>query len=143
MIKAVGFVGFGEAGFHIAKGLRGAGLARIFAYDIDTSEKVRGRARDAQTELLESNEALAAASEAIFSAVTADQATKAAAQTAPYLNLPALLCRSQLGFASNEADHRANRLWSAFRGSGDDGAGSSARPPSPDVTGRRGRARIC
>ncbi len=36
MLERVGFVGFGEAGYHIVKGLRGAGLSRTFAYDIDT-----------------------------------------------------------------------------------------------------------
>jgi 3-hydroxyisobutyrate dehydrogenase-like beta-hydroxyacid dehydrogenase len=85
VIESVGFVGFGEAGFHIAKGLREAGLARVFAYDIDGSEKVCTRARETQTQLMESNEALAAATDVIFSAVTADQAVNAAEQTAPYL----------------------------------------------------------
>jgi 3-hydroxyisobutyrate dehydrogenase-like beta-hydroxyacid dehydrogenase len=85
MIGSIGFVGFGEAGYHIAKGLRGARLARTFAYDIDTGERVRGRARDTQTELVESNAALAAACEVILCAVTADQALIAAQQTAPHL----------------------------------------------------------
>jgi 3-hydroxyisobutyrate dehydrogenase-like beta-hydroxyacid dehydrogenase len=86
VIEAVGFLGFGEAGFHVAKGLREAGLAKTFAYDIDTSEKVRNRARESGTDLLGSNADLAAACDVIFSAVTADQAAMAAAQTAPYLN---------------------------------------------------------
>jgi 3-hydroxyisobutyrate dehydrogenase-like beta-hydroxyacid dehydrogenase len=85
VIQAVGFVGFGEAGFHIAKGLREAGLARTFAYDIDRSEQVRGRARETRTDLVESNANLAAACDVIFSAVTADQAANAVSQTAPYL----------------------------------------------------------
>lgn len=85
MIQSVGFVGFGEAGYHIAKGLRGAGLARTFAFDIDQSDLVRGRARDTHTEIAESSAALAAACEVIFSAVTADQALNAAEQTAPFL----------------------------------------------------------
>ncbi len=86
MIDGVGFVGFGEAGFHIAKGLRESGLARTFAYDIDKSEKVRSRARETRTEVVESNADLAAACDVIFSAVTADQAANAAAQTAPFLS---------------------------------------------------------
>jgi len=85
MLDRVGFVGFGEAGYFIAKGLRGAGLAQTFAYDIDDSERVRGRARETQTELLESNAALAAACDVIYCAVTADQALNAAQQTAPHL----------------------------------------------------------
>lgn len=85
MLERVGFVGFGEAGYHIAKGLRGAGLAKTFAYDIDTSERVSGRARETDTTVVESNAALAEACDVIFCAVTADQALKAAEQSAPFL----------------------------------------------------------
>jgi 3-hydroxyisobutyrate dehydrogenase-like beta-hydroxyacid dehydrogenase len=43
---SIGFVGFGEAGFHIAKGLRAAGVESLSAFDIDTAvagpgEKIR------------------------------------------------------------------------------------------------------
>ena len=85
MLERVGFVGFGEAGYHVAKGLRGAGLAETFAYDIDKSERVSGRARETETTLAESNAALAESCGVIFCAVTADQALKAAEQTAPFL----------------------------------------------------------
>ena len=33
---SIGFVGFGEAAFHIAKGLRQPGIARLTAYDINS-----------------------------------------------------------------------------------------------------------
>lgn len=82
----VGFVGFGEAGFHLAKGLREAGFESIFAFDIEVTEKVRSRAQQSRTELVESNQALAAACDVIFSAVTADQALNAAEQTSPFLD---------------------------------------------------------
>jgi 3-hydroxyisobutyrate dehydrogenase-like beta-hydroxyacid dehydrogenase len=85
VIDRVGFVGFGEAGYYIAKGLLGAGLARSFAYDIDRGELIRGRAQETQTELMESNAALAAACDVIICAVTADQALHAAEQSAPHL----------------------------------------------------------
>jgi len=85
MIQSVGFVGFGEAGYHIAKGLRGAGLAQTFAFDIDNGDRIRSRASETRTELTDSNAALAAACDIIFSAVTADQALNAAEQTAPFL----------------------------------------------------------
>jgi 3-hydroxyisobutyrate dehydrogenase-like beta-hydroxyacid dehydrogenase len=91
-VRRVGFVGFGEAGFHIAKGLRGAGLARTFAYDIDDSERVRGRAHETHTELVESNAALARVCDVIFCAVTADQALNAAEQTAPHLEARHYYC---------------------------------------------------
>lgn len=75
---AIGFVGFGEAGSTIARGLRSAGLERIFAYDIapKTSDMVT---------IIESPKALAAASDVIFSAVTSSSALDAAQQNAPFL----------------------------------------------------------
>lgn len=91
-VDTVGFVGFGEAGYHIAKGLREAGLPRTFAYDVDSSERVRGRARETHTELTRSNAALAEACDVIFSAVTADQALAAAEQTAPFLGRRHIYC---------------------------------------------------
>lgn len=88
----LGFVGFGEAGYHIAKGLRAAGLAETFAYDIDSGERVRAQARETQTEIVESNAALAQACNVIFCAVTADQALNAAEQTAPFLESRHFYC---------------------------------------------------
>ena len=32
---SMGFLGFGEAGFHLARGLRSAGAARLIAFDIE------------------------------------------------------------------------------------------------------------
>jgi 3-hydroxyisobutyrate dehydrogenase-like beta-hydroxyacid dehydrogenase len=91
-IERIGFVGFGEAGYHIAKGLRGAGLAQTFAYDIDTGERVHAQAVESRTELVKSNAALAAACDVIFCAVTADQALNAAEQTAPFLGSRHFYC---------------------------------------------------
>jgi 3-hydroxyisobutyrate dehydrogenase len=84
-IPRIGFVGFGEAGFHLAKGLRQAGIEQIVAYDIADTPLIRRRAEEARTPLLASNAELARASDIIFSTVTANQAAAAAAQTAPYL----------------------------------------------------------
>ena len=83
----IGFVGFGEAGYHIAKGLRGAGLAHIYAFDIntDTAPKIRERATETNVTLCESNAQLAAACDVLLSTVTADQAEIAAQQIAPHL----------------------------------------------------------
>ena len=85
----IGFVGFGEAAYHIAKGLRPSGVT-IRAFDIhqDTPKRrdlIRQRANETGTELMESNAALALASSLILSTVTADQAVVAAEQTAPHL----------------------------------------------------------
>lgn len=87
----LGFVGFGEAGFHLAKGLRGTGLTPIHAYDIHThtpgrGEKIRQRACEAEVHLCESNAELAVRCEVLLSTVTASSAGEAAEQNAPYLN---------------------------------------------------------
>jgi 3-hydroxyisobutyrate dehydrogenase-like beta-hydroxyacid dehydrogenase len=86
----IAFVGFGEAASHIAHGLREAGIGQITAYDINTStpvlgEKIRQRAHDTGTRLLETNEQLAQSCETILSTVTSNQAASAARENAPYL----------------------------------------------------------
>ncbi len=86
----LGFVGFGEAGFHLAKGLRGAGLTRIRAYDIHANtpgrgEKIQQRARETDVTLCESNAELAAGCDVLLAAVTASSALEAAEQNAPHL----------------------------------------------------------
>jgi 3-hydroxyisobutyrate dehydrogenase-like beta-hydroxyacid dehydrogenase len=90
MVETLGFVGFGEAAFHLAKGLREAGVKRTLAYDVNAhtprlGETIEARARETRTELVEFSAALAASAGVIISAVTADQAMAAAEQTVPYL----------------------------------------------------------
>lgn len=85
----IGFVGFGEAGYHLAKGLRGAGVAQMAAYDLHThtpgrGERIQQRAAETEVELCASSE-LAARSDVLLSVVTASSAAEAAAQTAPHL----------------------------------------------------------
>lgn len=82
----IGFVGFGEAAYHVAKGLREAGIASISAFDIQVTDQVRRRARETETRLVGTNRDLAEACEIMLSAVTADQALNAAHQNAPYLS---------------------------------------------------------
>src|SRR5581483_8981711 len=81
---SIGFVGFGEAGSHIAKGLKSAGLSRIFAFDI-APDNVRHRSIEGGVPLVRSNRELAESSRIIFSTVTCARAKEAAEQTAPYL----------------------------------------------------------
>ena len=83
----IGFVGFGEAGFHLAKGLCSAGVAQICAFDIQakSSEKIKQRAAESEVDLLETNQQLVENAKVIFSTVTANQALQAAEQNAPYL----------------------------------------------------------
>lgn len=77
----IGFVGFGEAPFHMAKGLGPS----VTAFDINVTDQVRRRAGESGTRLVDSNRDLAEACEIMLSAVTADQALNAAHQNAPYL----------------------------------------------------------
>ena len=87
---SIGFIGFGEAGFNIAKGLRAAGVERMSAYDIHThtagrGEKIQRRAREAEVALVESSHDIGAAADLLISVVTASSARDAARQTAPFL----------------------------------------------------------
>ena len=77
-MRSIGFIGFGEAGSTIARGLRSAGLERISAYDI------KPKTSDIVT-IVDSPQALAGASEIIFSTVTSSSALDAAKQHAPFL----------------------------------------------------------
>ena len=86
----VGFVGFGEAGFTIGRGLRVAGASSVSAYDIaaDTPDRgplIRERAAAAGATLVTSPEDLARSSDVILSVVTCSAALEAAQQTAPFL----------------------------------------------------------
>ena len=79
---AIGFIGFGEAGSHIAIGLRSAGLDRLFAYDI---RNVREQAASSGTTVVDTPSALAESSDILIAAVTASSALDAATQIAPFL----------------------------------------------------------
>ena len=89
-MTSIGFIGFGEAGFNLARGLGGAGVTRIFAFDINThapgfGEKIRQRAHTSSTSLVDSSERLARAADILLSTVTANAAAEAAEQIAPFL----------------------------------------------------------
>jgi len=77
----IGFVGFGEAACHIAKGLE----LPIAAFDINVDDKMRQRACEAKTCLVPSNRELAESCDIMLSAVTANQALNAAKENAPFL----------------------------------------------------------
>jgi 3-hydroxyisobutyrate dehydrogenase-like beta-hydroxyacid dehydrogenase len=81
----IGFVGFGEAAYHISKGLRQPSIASIAAFDIHVTDRVRQRARETETRLVATNQELAESCDVMMSAVTADQALNAAEQNAPFL----------------------------------------------------------
>jgi 3-hydroxyisobutyrate dehydrogenase-like beta-hydroxyacid dehydrogenase len=75
---SIGFVGFGEAGSSIARGLRSAGAGTLYAYDL------KPKTSDIVT-IVSSPRELADAADIIFSAVTSSSALDAAAQNAPFL----------------------------------------------------------
>jgi 3-hydroxyisobutyrate dehydrogenase-like beta-hydroxyacid dehydrogenase len=80
----IGFLGFGEAGFHIARGLRSAGAPPMVAFDIKaaqhaaTGERIRTRGADTGTCLVETPRELARRASVILSVVTAASAREAA-----------------------------------------------------------------
>ena len=86
----IGFLGFGEAGFHLARGLRGAGAPPLAAFDINAhhpaaGERIRARAADTGTRLVDSPHALAQASTVVLSVVTAASARDAAERMSAHL----------------------------------------------------------
>ena len=87
----IGFIGFGEAAFHIAKGLRGAGAPALLGYDIHhrtpaRGELIRSRASQAGAVLVDSPAELAGRCDVLLSLVTADRAAEAAHQNRPHLH---------------------------------------------------------
>ncbi len=89
-VDKLGFVGFGEAAYHMAKGLLAEGVPHIYAFDIHSNDAARGpkiqaRAQELGLKLMDSSAALAASADILISAVTADQAVRAAEQTGPHL----------------------------------------------------------
>jgi 3-hydroxyisobutyrate dehydrogenase-like beta-hydroxyacid dehydrogenase len=83
MQTPIGFLGFGEAGFHLARGLRGAGAPPLVAFDIKAphgteDDRVRARAAETGTRLVETPRALAERARVILSVVTAASAHDAA-----------------------------------------------------------------
>lgn len=95
MAFKIGFIGFGEAGQHIVKGLREAGGGDVAVWDIAFADEPAGHTLRAAADGLGLKpatgvaEALAGA-EVVFSAVTTDQSLVAASQLAPYLEPDAL-----------------------------------------------------
>jgi 3-hydroxyisobutyrate dehydrogenase-like beta-hydroxyacid dehydrogenase len=86
----LGFIGFGEAAFNIAKGLQGEGLEGILAYDkfwkeAPGAELICKRAAEAHVKLVPSLQELVQGSEIVLSAVSADMAVSLAQSSKPFL----------------------------------------------------------
>lgn len=86
----LGFIGFGEAAFNIAKGLKSEGLDGIIAYDkfwknAPGSELINKRASEAHVRLVPTHQELFVKSEMVISAVSADMAISLAEDSKPFL----------------------------------------------------------
>jgi 3-hydroxyisobutyrate dehydrogenase-like beta-hydroxyacid dehydrogenase len=86
----LGFLGFGEAGFELARGLHSAGAAPIYACDKATPDParslwLRNRAREAGAIFLESVGEVIKKAEIILSVVTPEVSLSAAQEAAPHL----------------------------------------------------------
>ncbi|MBZ4654926.1 MAG: 6-phosphogluconate dehydrogenase [Peptococcaceae bacterium] len=89
-IPKVGFIGFGEAAYNLAKGLAGEGIASITAYDKFWNVEpqatiIQRRAREAGVVLAESLSEMIREADYIFSAVSANLALPLAREAQGYL----------------------------------------------------------
>jgi 3-hydroxyisobutyrate dehydrogenase-like beta-hydroxyacid dehydrogenase len=89
-LARVGFLGFGEAGYHMAKGLVGAGLAGIVAYDKYAADPkagdlIRRRAAEAGIALVPSIRRLCRDANLIIALVPGRAALRAVRAAAPHL----------------------------------------------------------
>jgi 3-hydroxyisobutyrate dehydrogenase-like beta-hydroxyacid dehydrogenase len=66
---SIGFIGLGEAGFEIARGLKSEGCSRIFAYDKVKTDLVKKRFREADVERKETTRDVVEQSDIILSVV--------------------------------------------------------------------------
>ena len=87
----LGLVGYGEIGSTLGKGLREAGLQRIFSYDKYAFDGpyaalIQGRAKAAGVTLVRSNKELADAAELIFSVTPGSASLESAEAFAPVLD---------------------------------------------------------
>src|SRR3546814_19344246 len=90
MAKTIGFIGLGEAGHIIARGLREAGAPPIHAYDVAAGSEqwrpiLEKRAAESGVTLTGSVADLAAKSDIVIAAVTSSVALSVAEQAAPHL----------------------------------------------------------
>ncbi|MFB5191946.1 DUF1932 domain-containing protein [Alicyclobacillus fastidiosus] len=81
----VGFIGFGEAAFAIASGLREAGVEQMIAYDAFRNEQVVARAEQIGVNLQDDIQSIGERATIIFSLVTPSSARQVAEEVAPFI----------------------------------------------------------
>lgn len=87
----IGFIGFGEVGYTLAKGLKSGGLNDIFIFDKlfqgkYVNKKIQYQAKDAKVNILQNLESIANYSDIILSTVTASTAKKVAEGISCFIN---------------------------------------------------------
>lgn len=90
-MSKLGFIGFGEAGYHMSAGLKSEGFEHIAAYDKfwniePQSELILKRAKEIDVVLYPSLQELVENSDIILSAVSADMSLLLAREAKPFLN---------------------------------------------------------
>lgn len=86
----IGFIGFGEVPYYMAKGFKKAGTGQVFAYaralmDVKRRDFIIKRGDEAGVELLDDLVSLVEVSDIIFSSVHGHVSLQVAKQSAPYL----------------------------------------------------------
>ena len=104
----IGFIGFGEAAFHMASGLVSEGVSSIFAFDVMTAEPVAGaiikeRADLANVTLTSSLKQLIESSRIVFCATSAKFALMIAQEAAAFLR------KEQIYVDMNSASPKVNQ----------------------------------
>ena len=82
---SVGFIGFGEAGFEIAKGLRSEGVTRMLLYDSVRTDLLENRAAEAGVEVTQGLKALAEKSDMVLSVVPPGVSVEVSAELLKHL----------------------------------------------------------
>lgn len=90
MNNVIAFIGFGEAAYHIANGLKSEGLTAMVAYDVNQNDPLKGkiiqkRAEEAEIKLVGSLRNAYESSKFIVSLTSAKIAVEVANQIVPYL----------------------------------------------------------
>jgi 3-hydroxyisobutyrate dehydrogenase-like beta-hydroxyacid dehydrogenase len=93
----IGFIGFGEVGYHFSKGLKEDGIREILAYDkivqdTNREEMIQQRAKEVGVHLVPSLRQLVSESDLVFSSVWGNVALKIARRCASFVRAGQFYC---------------------------------------------------